>query len=236
MCPRSPARPSDTSIAACARRRRRSPSSTRGSGACRRRAASGISGWSEAEGRAAELAGNPDIVAGPRAGALERHAGRHLANDSDADRAGVAAGGIPADEVEAVALGEREKAGGKRRQPLGVGRGQRERERRPPRRRAHRREVGEIHRERLVAERARLGIGQEVAPFDQHVAGHGEVEPGVGAQQRAVVADPEQRALRRALEVAADDLELVQTIFRERVTSSGRSASAIFSSTPFTKR
>ena len=44
-------------------------------------------------------------------------------------------------------------------QPGLVGRGQRERERRPARRGAHRRHVGEVHRQRLVAERARLGAG-----------------------------------------------------------------------------
>src|SRR6185503_21342760 len=61
---------------------------------------------------------------------------------------------------------------------------------------------------RLVAEQARLGIGPEMPALDQHVGGHREVEPGVGAQQRAVVAYPEQRALRRAVEVPPDELEL----------------------------
>jgi hypothetical protein len=42
--------------------------------------------------------------------------------------------------------------------------------------------------------------------------------------------------LGRALEVAPDDLEFVQAIFLERATSSGRSAAAIFSRTPLTKR
>jgi hypothetical protein len=88
-----------------------------------------------------------------------------------------------------------------------------------------------------VAERARLGLGQEVATFDQHVGGDRELEARVGAQQRAVVADPDQRVLRRALEIAADEVEFVQTILlRDLATSAGRSAPAIFSSTPFTKR
>jgi hypothetical protein len=43
-----------------------------------------------------------------------------------------------------------------------------------------------------------------MAPFDEHVGGHGEIQTGVGAQQRAVVAYPEQRALRGAREVAPD--------------------------------
>jgi hypothetical protein len=75
-----------------------------------------------------------------------------------------------------------------------------------------------------------------VASLDPHVGGKREVEPRVGPQQRAVIAHREQRALRRPVEIAADDLEFVQAMFRERATSSGRSASAIFSSTPLTKR
>jgi hypothetical protein len=87
-----------------------------------------------------------------------------------------------------------------------------------------------------VAEQARLGAYAEMPAFDQQVAGEREVEPGIGPQQRAIVAAPEQRALRRPVKKTPDQLELVQAIFLERATSSGRRASAIFSSTPFTKR
>jgi hypothetical protein len=90
-----------------------------------------------------------------------------------------------------------------------------------------------------VAERARLGAGGEMPPFDQHVGGDRQLETRIRAQQGAIVADPDQRALvlRRPLEVAADEVELVQVIRdRDLATSSGRSALAIFSSTPLTKR
>ena len=87
-----------------------------------------------------------------------------------------------------------------------------------------------------MAERARLRVRKEMAPFDQHVRRYREIEPGVGTQERAVVAHAEQRALGGAREVAPDQLKLVQARFRERATSSGRSACAIFSSTPFTNR
>jgi hypothetical protein len=75
-----------------------------------------------------------------------------------------------------------------------------------------------------------------MAAFDQHVGGDGELEAGVGAQQRAVVADADQRLLRRPVEEAPDDLELVQALVLAFATSSGRIAAAILSSTPFTKR
>jgi hypothetical protein len=51
-----------------------------------------------------------------------------------------------------------------------------------------------------------------MAPFDQHVGGHRELEAGVGPQQRAVVADSDQRLLRRPVEEAPDDVEFVQTV------------------------
>ena len=57
-----------------------------------------------------------------------------------------------------------------------------------------------------------IGAGQEMPPFDEHVGGDRELEAGVGAQQRAIVADAEQRALRRPVEVAADELEFVQDV------------------------
>ena len=117
-----------------------------------------------------------------------------------------------------------------------VRRRQRERERRPARRRAHRGEVGKVDRERLVAERLGVGAGQEMPAFDQHVGGDRQLQAGVGPQQRAIVADPHQRVPGGPIEEAADDFEFVQTLVRVRATSSGRSATAIFSSTPLTKR
>ena len=110
-----------------------------------------------------------------------------------------------------MALGEREEPGRECGEPAFVCGRQPERERGPARRRAHRREVGKVDRERLVAERARVRPGQEMAPFDQHVGGHRELEPRVGPQQRAVVADAEQRLLRRPVEEPADEFEFVQT-------------------------
>ncbi len=196
-------------------------------------------GMRETKGRAAELARHPDLVAGARAGAIERHARRHLAHRGDGDRALRRARRVAADQVDAETLGEREEPRGERLQPGLIGLRQADREQRPLRRRAHRREVGQVDGERLVTERARLGIGREVPPFDQHVGGDRELEAGVRAQQGAVVADPDQRALalRRPLEVTADEVELVQVIRdRDLATSSGRSALAIFSSTPLTKR
>jgi hypothetical protein len=107
-----------------------------------------------------------------------------------------------------VALGQREQPGRERFQPRRLNRGQSEREGRPARRGPHRRQVGKIHRQRLVAERAGLGSRQKMPPLHQHVSRHREVQPGVGAQQRTVVAHAEQGALGRPLEVTPDKFEL----------------------------
>src|SRR5207248_765440 len=147
---------------------------------------------------------------------------------------------VAADQLDAEALGEREESGGELREPVLLGRRQAEGEQRPARRSAHGGEVRQVHGERLVAERARGGARREVASFHQHVGREGQVEAGVGTQQRAVVADAEQRASVRtaggAREVPRDELELGQAGLRARATSSGRRRAAIFSSTPFTKR
>src|SRR5574341_1014922 len=60
----------------------------------------------EPERRAAELAGDPEVVAGARARALERHAGRDFAERGNAADAKVGARRVAADEIEVVALGQ----------------------------------------------------------------------------------------------------------------------------------
>jgi hypothetical protein len=49
-----------------------------------------------------------------------------------------------------------------------------------------------------------------MAAFDQHVGGERELEAGVGPQDGAIVADAENRAVRRAVEIPPDELEFVQ--------------------------
>ncbi len=80
----------------------------------------------EAERGAAEFARYPDVVAGASAGALEGKPGRHFADRGDAQRAAFAARRVPADQIHAVALGERVEAVGKPLEPARVDRRQRE--------------------------------------------------------------------------------------------------------------
>src|SRR5262249_39110435 len=86
----------------------------------------------EAMRRAAELAGAPDVVSGMSATAPQGAAGRDFAEDCDAHRKR-AARRIAAYKVDTEARRERVEAFRKRGEPGLVGRGQRERERRPAR-------------------------------------------------------------------------------------------------------
>ena len=89
-------------------------------------------------------------------------------------------------------VGEREEAARECREPALVGVGQRAGEQRPARRRAHRRHVGQIHRERLVAERLGIGAGEEMPALDQHVDRDRDLASGRRAQQT-----PRRRRRRR---------------------------------------
>jgi hypothetical protein len=96
--------------------------------------------------------------------------------------------------------------------PGGIGLGQGQRQQRPLRVRTHRREVGQIHRERFPADRERVGVHGEVAPRHQRVAHGDQVAITRRHQHRAIVADAEQHvlaasALRRR--EAADQCEFV---------------------------
>jgi hypothetical protein len=117
---------------------------------------------------------------------------RHVAEHGDAE-VERAARRIAADERAVVTFREREEAVAKCFEPRFIGARQRERERECVRLRAHRGEVRQIHRERLVAERVWIDIGEEVAAFDQHVRRNGELMAGGRRDERAVVADAERR-------------------------------------------
>src|SRR5258706_1103589 len=200
----------------------------------------GEPGMRKFERGAAERARDPYVIARARAGARQRLARRDLAERRDVDRQGTARG-VAADELDAVTVREGEQAVGEALQPGLVRRGQRERERDPARRGAGRGEVGEIHGERLVAERARLGARREVPAFDEHVGGDRELRAFAHADAGAVVAYSLYGASCRPGEEAADDLKFAdlkftQARFLDLANSSGRSAAAIFSSTPLTKR
>src|SRR5690606_25626941 len=84
---------------------------------------------------------------------------------------------------------------------------------------AHRGEVRQIDGQRLVAEIGRRHAGEEMSPFDQDVAGDGDLAMLARGDQRAVVADAQWRAPGRApVEETPDQLELAH---RRRLPSSG---------------
>ena len=99
---------------------------------------------------------NGTVVVGTRARTVHRHPGGHLAHRGDADGDPVGARGVAADEIQAVAIRQREEALREGAEPRLVGHRKRQRQRGPPRRGAHGGEIGKVHGERLVAERTRV--------------------------------------------------------------------------------
>src|SRR3954470_22454747 len=190
----------------------------------------------EPQGSAAELAGNPHVVSGPCACPRERLPARNFAERRDRDGDEPTPRGVAADEIDPVALREREQAFAKGAEPALVGGLDGEGERDPARCRAARGKVGQVNGQYFVPEGARFGVREEMAAFDEHIARHRELHPVADKHAGTVIAYALYRIFRRPVEEAPDELELVQAIFRARATSSGRTAPAIFSSTPFTKR
>ena len=151
-------------------------------------------------------------------------------------------------------IGQREQPARERREPGVVVVGQRPGEQRPTRARAHRRDVGQVHREDLVAEALGIGAGEEMAALDHHVDREHQLVPGRGRDHRRVVADADTHGgiARRPREMARDQRELaagtcaapllqphaaVQPRPRSRVRaaiSGARTVGGVRSSTPLT--
>ena len=153
-----------------------------------------------------QATGHPDFIAGLRTAAAQRLLRRHLAEDGHAQIERPARG-VATDQLHAMLLRQREKTRTELRQPRFIRLGQRNRQHSPARRGAHRRHVRQIHRQRLVPEQERVGIGQKMRAAYQHVRGHREHVALTRLQQRGVVAHAEQRAGRSAGEIAADQVE-----------------------------
>ena len=93
---------------------------------------------------------------------------------------------------------------------LEVGLRQRQRQGRPRRACAHRGQITEVDRQRLVAERSGIGIDGKMSPLDQGVDAHRERLPSRRLQQRAVVTDTDQDIIAgsgRMGEVLPDQVE-----------------------------
>ncbi len=164
----------------------------------------------ERERRIAELSRDVDDVAGTRATAPQRGAGRQLADGRDAQRARPARR-IATDQLHVVFARERVEAAHELRDPCGIGIRQCAGEQREPRQRAHRGQVGQVDGERLVPQRARIAAREKVPILDQHVDGDDVLHAGRRREHRTVVADadPHVRIARLAPEKAVDQLELI---------------------------
>jgi hypothetical protein len=119
-----------------------------------------------------------------------------------------------------VCVRQREQAARERCQPGIVGLWQRQRQREGQRPGAAGGQVAEVHRQRLVAQPVRIGIREEMPAGHQHVGRDREPASGRRLQHRAVIADADDGAARRAPEVACDQVELAARLHRRQARGS----------------
>ena len=164
----------------------------------------------ECQARIAQGAADPQRVAGARARAQQRLARGHGTEHGDADvqRPGRR---VAADQLDAMRIGQCKQPARKAFEKGLVDARHRQCQREADRLGAAGRQVRQVHRQGLVAEPIGRHSGQEVPALDQHVARHRQLLPGgQWCEQRAVVADTERCTLRRAREVARDEVEFAE--------------------------
>ncbi len=151
---------------------------------------------------------HPDVVAEPGPIPAQRLFREHLTKDRDAQIQWTA-GGVTADQLAAMGIGQGKQAGRKRPQPALIGLRQRQGQREGQRSRPHGSQVRQIDRERLVAQRGRIDISKKVARLDQHVGRDGQCSGRNRRQQRAIVTDAQQgiSSRTRAFEMPPDQVE-----------------------------
>ncbi len=171
----------------------------------------------ERQGCISQSAGHIDAVTGFGTAAHQSATGRHrpLDRHRDGERP---AGHVPAHQRHVVVLGELKESFGKAGDPALVDGRQRQRQRDPARFGPHGGEIGEIDRQRLVAEIDRIHVGEEVHAADQGIRAHRQLGVGGQGQQGAVVSRAHHHVLAGVgdLEVLINQLEFTHTVKSQR--------------------
>ena len=154
----------------------------------------------------AGLAGHPKIVAQLRAVTAQGTTAGDFAQSGEA-QVERPARRVAADKIRAVTLGAGEKAVGKGGNPRFVGLWQTTGEQHPARPGAHRRQIGQIHRQRFPAELEGIGVRQEVRAGDEHVGRNCQFHAGGGRQQGAIVTGSKHRLRRRTDKVTVNQVK-----------------------------
>ncbi len=175
--------------------------------------------WESASAASPQSAGHIDPVAGLGTTAQQGTAGRHRALDRyrDGERA---AGHVPAHQCHVVVFGKLEETFRKTGHPGFVDGGQGQRQRYPARLGAHGSQIGEIDRQRLVAEVYRIHVGKEVYAAHQGIRAHRQLGVGGQGQQGAVVSRAHHHVLAGVgdLEVLINQLKFTHTVKSQRLS------------------
>ena len=182
-------------------------------------------------------AADPEVFTGARTSAPQRATRFDKAVRGHADRQRTA-GGVAADEGDAVLHGQRQEAVEEAIQPGGVRRRQGQRKRAPRWLGAHRGQVGQVHRQCLPADVGGRGADGKMHALVEGVGADHQLPAGGDLDQRGIVADAQHHVgpRGRALADALDQVELRHGGQRRRAasTSGWRHCAAARSSTPLT--
>ena len=185
-----------------------------------------------------EVVANAGAIAPQRLARLDEPVHRHANRQRPAR-------GVATHKRDVMVRGEREEPVQEPLDEPGRCIGQGQRQRAPRRRCAHRREVGEIHRQRLPADVGGRGLRREMHAAVERVHRHRQLHADRWLQQRGIVADAEQH-VGAGRDAPADALDQVEfgdrAVHRRSVVQRGRAAcdslprnaSAALSSTPLT--
>ena len=155
--------------------------------------------------RITQGASDPDVIARLRAVASQCGTLRHAAHGRDADRQR-SARGVATHQLDAVRIGQCDEAVQKSVKPGCIGLRQRQRQRAPPRLRAHRSQIGQIHRQRLPADVGRRGLRRKMHATIQGVGGHYQFLARIEPQHGGIVADAQQHPV-TAADASGDALD-----------------------------
>ncbi len=154
----------------------------------------------------AQVSADIEVVPSLCAPAQDGLARRHFAHDGDGDVERTL-GGVAADQLALVRIGQGQQSLRKTCQPVRVGTRQGQREQKGARRGPAGGQVAQVDGQRFVPQARRVDGGQKVPAFHQHVGGQGQLMSSAGRPDGAVIANAHRGLVWRSLEKAVNQFK-----------------------------